>query len=288
MKPQAIHIRNDLFHSFVSRVDTRPDVNNYLHFHTDLELIYFKKGSGMQHVGDSIIPFNDGHILLVGKNIPHYWRLAPKYFDAPSSEVEIYVIHFDKELFDNAFFGLPEFQGIRNTLEMCSCSQYLQLSTIGKNAVGSLITRIVRSVGAKRLLLFIDCLSQIGRCKGVQAFHASGFHLASSNRDKDRLGAVYKHTLNNYKRKIDLREIAATVNVSPTSFCRFFKATSKKTYTRFLNEVRIGQACKMLSENQLSIKEVCYESGYSCFTSFYKHFRKITGKTPLVYQKECW
>ncbi|RZJ80614.1 MAG: AraC family transcriptional regulator [Chryseobacterium sp.] len=120
----------------------------------------------------------------------------------------------------------------------------------------------------------------------LQTLLSSGFQLASSTLDKDRLEAIYDHTISHYKRKIDLKEIAAKANVSPTSFCRFFKVTFKKTYTRFLNEIRVGQACKMLSENHLSIKEVCYESGYSCFTSFYKHFRDIIGKTPLVYQKE--
>ena len=120
MKPQAIQIPKDLFHSFVSRVDTKPDVNNYLHFHTELELIYFKKGSGVQYIGDSMTPFTDGNIVFIGSDIPHYYKPSPKHFDTTVRDVEIYVIHFHIELFNTAFFCLPEFQGIRNALALCT------------------------------------------------------------------------------------------------------------------------------------------------------------------------
>lgn len=284
MKAQAIHVPKELVHSFVCRIDTEPDVNNYLHFHNELELIYFKKGSGMQYIADSITPFIAGNVVLIGSGIPHYWRLSPEYFDVTPGDVEIYVIHFNKELFENAFFCLPEFQGIRNTLALGKLS--LQLSAKDKPAIGMLIKRVVRSVGAKRFSNLIECLSEIGYCRVVQKIHSSDSYLTATLKDKDRLEAVYNHTLRNYRRKIELKEIAATANVSPTSFCRIFKAAFKKTYSRFLNEVRVGQACRMLRENHLSIKEVCYQSGYSCFTSFHRHFRDITGKTPLVYRKE--
>ncbi|PTS99390.1 AraC family transcriptional regulator, partial [Pedobacter sp. HMWF019] len=54
----------------------------------------------------------------------------------------------------------------------------------------------------------------------------------------------------------------------------------------FLTEIKVGQACKLLIDNKLNIKQVCYESGFNNFASFHKCFKSITGKSPLIYQKE--
>jgi len=53
----------------------------------------------------------------------------------------------------------------------------------------------------------------------------------------------------------------------------------------FINELRIGNACKLIIDDKLSIKEICYESGFNNFSSFYKYFKQVKGKTPLSYQK---
>jgi len=101
-----------------------------------------------------------------------------------------------------------------------------------------------------------------------------------------RINLIYDYSIRHFRRPIQLEEIAAVANISPNSFCRFFKSRTRKTYSRFLLELRVGHACKLLIENNLSIKQLCYESGFNNFTSFYKYFKLITGKSPLGYQRE--
>jgi transcriptional regulator GlxA family with amidase domain len=102
----------------------------------------------------------------------------------------------------------------------------------------------------------------------------------------ERVNCIYDYSLRHFRRAIQLEEIAAVANISPNSFCRFFKSRTRKTYSRFLLELRVGHACKLLIENNLSIKQICFESGFNNFTGFYKYFKLITGKSPLGYQKE--
>ncbi|MBA4167115.1 MAG: AraC family transcriptional regulator, partial [Chitinophagaceae bacterium] len=94
------------------------------------------------------------------------------------------------------------------------------------------------------------------------------------------------YSLTHYKRKIQMEEIAGVANMSPNSFCRYFKSKTRKTYSNFLIEIRVGIACKLLLENKLSIKQICYESGFQNFASFHKYFKIITQKTPLNYQRQ--
>lgn len=284
MKPQVLNVSGDSFHSFGARIDTMPDINSRWHCHSALELIYFKKGSGTQFIGDSVKPFVDGDIVLVGKNLPHYWRFSQISHVNPSdSPVEIYVIHFNEDFWGKDLLGLPEFAEVRKMFELSK--QGLQIQGKDSEKISSFIKQIVNSTGPKKISLLIDCLAEISRCKEAKNLATLGFLFELPETEKERLQSIHNYTVKNFRKKIDLKEIANVARVSPNSFCRFFKSTSRKTFTQFLSEIRVGQACKMLIENKLSVKEICFESGFCNFTSFHRTFRKITGKSPLAYQK---
>jgi YesN/AraC family two-component response regulator len=83
-----------------------------------------------------------------------------------------------------------------------------------------------------------------------------------------------------------LKTIAAIANMTPTAFCSFYKKRTGKSFTGFLNEIRVGHACKLLGDFELTISDVCYRTGYQNFTNFNTFFKKITNKTPSEYRKE--
>ena len=145
--------------------------------------------------------------------------------------------------------------------------------------------QLLTSEGATRIILLIEALSVIAGCKQLITLSSIGFkpdHVVES----DRINAIYEYSIKNFKRKIHLEEIADVANISPNSFCRYFKSRTRKTYSQFLIELRVGHACKLLIENNQCIKRLCYESGFNNFTSFHKYFKMITGKSPLAYQRE--
>ncbi len=104
--------------------------------------------------------------------------------------------------------------------------------------------------------------------------------------DTNRIDAVYKYVRSHFTESTQLEEIAAEVNMTIPSFCRYFKKVTGKTFTEFVNEFRIVHACKLLSEEQFSISEVCYESGFNNFSHFNRLFKQKTGKNPNAYRKE--
>ncbi|HWJ29770.1 MAG TPA: helix-turn-helix domain-containing protein, partial [Flavisolibacter sp.] len=122
--------------------------------------------------------------------------------------------------------------------------------------------------------------------KELVTLSSIGFKTDYVEAENDRINAIHEYSLKHFKRKIQLEEIAEVANISPNSFCRYFKSRTRKTYSQFLIELRVGHACKLLIENNQSIKRLCYESGFNNFTSFHKYFKSITGKSPLMYQKE--
>jgi AraC-like DNA-binding protein len=89
-----------------------------------------------------------------------------------------------------------------------------------------------------------------------------------------------------FKRPIPLEEIAELVNMTVPAFCRYFKKITGKTFVQFVNEYRLAHAAKLLHEKQISITDVCFESGFNNFSYFNKKFKSLTGKSPSTYRNE--
>ena len=285
MRPQLLKVSKGPRHSFSVRQDIVPYINNRWHYHPEIELIHFKKGEGTQFIGDNIKRFKSGDIVLVGSQLPHYWRFDDMYFEENSKLVaDIRVAHFCENFWGDQFLQLPENINIKQVLERAR--RGLQITGKTRQKVADLMEQLLSSDGTQRIMLLMEALNTVADCKQLTTLSSIGFKHDLVEAENDRVNAIYDYSLKNFKRKIQLEEIAAVANISPNSFCRYFKSRTRKTYSQFLIEIRVGQACKLLIENNLSIKQLCYESGFNNFTSFHKYFKLITGKSPLTYQKE--
>ena len=89
----------------------------------------------------------------------------------------------------------------------------------------------------------------------------------------------------NFSENINLDKIAAQALVSKFHFIRLFKKYYGRTPNQYLQEVRIEKTKKLLSKGN-SIDDVCIAIGFASKTSFITLFRKMTGITPLIYQKK--
>jgi AraC-like DNA-binding protein len=92
--------------------------------------------------------------------------------------------------------------------------------------------------------------------------------------------------IDNFQQNISLDEISNIVGMTTTSFCRYFKKHTKKSFHTILNEIRVGHACKLLLENKLNISGVCFECGFNNVSNFNEQFKKIKGISPSRYIKE--
>lgn len=284
MKPKLLKIYATDIESFSARRDSTPTVNSIWHYHEELELIYFKAGEGTQFIGDSINRFRSGDVILVGANLPHYWRFDQDYFQDGGKSADVYVIHFRASFLGASFLEIPENRELKKLIN--HSSRGLQISLPNNRNIINLIIKTENSTGHKRLLYFLEALFEISNHnQSLKPIASIGFKYNYLNEEQEQIQAIYNYTLYNYKRKITLAEISEVAKVSTNTFCKFFKSRSRKNYTDFVNEIRVGQACKLLIENKLRINEVCFESGFNNFASFHKCFKKTMGKSPLQYQK---
>ncbi|WP_017257180.1 AraC family transcriptional regulator [Pedobacter arcticus] len=281
MKPQLLKIPLTVDQSFRIKTDMSKKFYNQWHYHPEIELVLIVAGSGTVLVGDGILNIRSGDLLLIGANLPHMFRSDVDHDE--NKITETLTIHFLPELFE-AFLALPENDLIAKLLEKASVG----ISVLGetKSEVATLMQKISYVYKTQRLISLLEILNKIASSAETNFIATKSLKLYANKQDETRLNRIYQYTLNNFARKITLAEIANVVHMVPHSFCRYFKSRTNKRYSLFLLEVRIGHACKLLTESDYSIAVIAYESGFMNASNFNRHFKLITNKTPFEYKKQ--
>lgn len=285
MKPQLLKVPKGLQKSFSIRRDVVLYFYNRWHYHPELELIHIEQGSGTQFVGDNIRNFQSGDLLLIGPNLPHYWRCDEKYFHRGSQlYAQATVVHFSEDIFGKPFLALPENKAIHDLLVKARLG--MKILGEGTDKVKALLRELLNQTNGNPMISLMQILETLAHCEEINLLSNTQYQNEYDQYDTDRINHIYQYSISNFQKKISIEEIAEVANISPHSFCRYFKSRSRKTYSQFLLELRIGHACKLLSESRIPVAQVCFESGFNNFANFNKYFKLHTGKSPMQYQKE--
>lgn len=125
-------------------------------------------------------------------------------------------------------------------------------------------------------LIYILKINDVRDLKISFANHLENIIINIANlREKELSGLIskaIKYINNNYKKNISLDDVAKEVNMSYHYFSKFFKESIGKNFVDYLTELRIDKSKKILKNNNSSIKEICYEIGYSDPNYFSKIF----------------
>ena len=254
------------------------------HFHPETELMYVAKACGTRFVGDHSESFGDGEICLIGPNLPHVWRSDPIYMEnIPGLTAHVQVVHFNDAIFKGPLAILPEMQGINKLLFE---SQFgIKFFGSARESIEIMMKEFIKTTGIEKLLRLIKILDFMSKTDEKQLLASTGYSKIRKSADFDRFDKAHRFMIDNFQENIKLETVSALIGMTPTSFCRYFKKHTSKSFHTVLNEIRIGHACKLLIENKVNISGVCYDSGFSNVSNFNEQFKKIKGIPPSQYVK---
>jgi len=262
--------------SFVAQTHRTPNFEMSWHQHTEYELILFTEGVGLSFIGNYVGEFEVGDIFFLGANLAHTFQKSENVI---TSAV---VVHFKEDFWGKEFLTLPESRNVRQLLD--SSSAGLKVRGKSKELLTPLITSLEKERGFKRIITLCDCLDILS--KNEESIQLSTQEVRQvNNKSRERIDRIFQYTMENFKENVQLTTIAAIADMSIPAFCNYFKKSTRKTYVDFLNEVRIGYACKLLTDTQSTIEGACYDSGFNTVANFNKQFLKIKGSTPSKYRK---
>ncbi|MEY4834123.1 MAG: hypothetical protein RI980_238 [Bacteroidota bacterium] len=245
------------------------------HYHPEYELTYIVKGNGYRIVGNSYEHFNDGDLVLLGNHLPHTW--SGKLNDGIKSDAV--VIQFSKE-FIAPFLGLNESLLIKDMLNT-------SVRGIRFEPDAELVAKIIaltETNGVDKILKLISILDDLSKKQPI-LIASNSFHNVVSKKNEIRINKVCLYIQNNFHTKISLKEVADLIYLTESNFCKFFKKATGKTYSDYLNELRINEACLLLVQTEKSINQISFECGFETLSYFNRVFLSKKEMTPSIFRK---
>lgn len=270
--------------SFRLQVDHQQHFYDYLHQHPEVQMTLIIESEGKLIAGDYIGTFRPGNIFLIGANLPHVFRNDPKYYrDEEGTTAHMISVFFEWQSFGEKFLSLPEMKALNEFARLSE--RGLLIKDPVCNRVSQLMKQLFRTTDMDRFIVLLKILNILASTTDVTPLASSGIYHEFDEIDGKKLDSVYRFTMNEFHRKIHLEEVADIANMTVNSFCRYFKRRTRKSYVDFLTEIRIGQACKLLQQKDLSISQICFEVGFSNLSNFNRKFRELSGLTPSEFRK---
>jgi len=249
-----------------------------LHQHQELQISLIVQGEGTYVIGDCVGEFGAGDIFVLGESLPHIFK--PDLF--AGEEAHMISLFFAKDSYGTSFFNYPEFRHIQSFLEDTALGIEIQSN---KPALFEVLSRIDNESAFEQFKSFITIMDLVACAKRRKLSSLINLKKYNGSEGK-RMRAIFQHTMNNFQKEITLSEVADIANMTPNAFCRYFKQRTNKTFIHFLIDIRIGNACKLLAKNnEMSITEISYKSGFNNLANFNRKFKSLKGVTPSEYRK---
>ncbi|MBL9217021.1 MAG: AraC family transcriptional regulator [Opitutaceae bacterium] len=247
------------------------------HFHQEFELTLIVESQGWRFVGDSIERFSGGDLVLLGPNLPHFWRNEGRTPCAHSI-----VIQFRADWLGPAFWDAPEMRRARRLLARAGRGLVFR----GRNA--AVATARLRALRGRRGLgALLEVIALLDLLAGASARElASAAYTPSLNlRAEARLARVYAFLIRHFSEPLTLPQIARVAAMTPAAFSRYFKRATGRNVSVFLTELRIDQAMRLLSETERTVAEIAAEAGFTTLSSFNRRFRERLKCAPRDYRR---
>ncbi|WP_347156535.1 AraC family transcriptional regulator [Pontibacter chitinilyticus] len=284
MKPVYFKIPKTSGESIRVQYEEQDFFYDNLHFHPEIQLMNIHESSGTRFIGDSIGNFKSGDIFLLGSNLPHVFRNDKKHYEPDAGlKARNTSVFFDAESFGEKFFALPEVYAIQKLL--LNSKRGIRVKGDTKRKVAAMVHELLSQQGFEKLLQVFAILNVLATSKELELLSSVGFDGPQKDTDSKKINDVFTYIMNNFSEEIKLQEAADIANMSINAFCRYFKQHTRKTFSRFLNEIRIGHACRLLIEDKWNIRETAFACGYDNISYFNRQFKEITNYTPSEYVK---
>lgn len=283
MKPALEYLPRESDHSFVVKYF---DYNYYptpWHYHPEYEIVMVIESTGKRFIGDAVSDFEPGNLAFIGPNIPHTYKNDDRYYEEGSKlRAKSIVIHFTEASLGADFLALPESRIITRLFDQSLHG--IDISGHTRDRIATKLHEIVELKGIRRWLCLVDILIEIAESKECEAITNASV-IGFNEKESRRLCNVLDWITNNFENNISLSDAAKVAQMNDNAFSRFFSQRTRKTFSSFVQELRLQKAAKLLIENEMTVTEVCYECGYNNISNFNRQFLHQYQLNPLRYRK---
>lgn len=253
------------------------------HWHNEIEIVYVIEGKMEIGINSKVYTLQPRDILIVSGGDVHYFINS----EGTSKRV---IIQFNLSIFDNISSSMNERRFIRHLFDhskRMSNDWGNQVHYEMEKQIQVLVKEYNEAKAGYKLALkarLYDLVVVLLRKVPLEAFNNDE---DSKQREKlKRLESVFQFVENNFNQPITLEEAAAKAGFSLYHFTRFFKDSIGITFGQYLSNYRITKAEWHLMNEDGSITEVAFLSGFNSVKTFNRIFKRLKGCSPTVYIKK--
>lgn len=269
--------------SFIHKRRKEPAFGVFWHFHPEYQLTLVLRGHGKRFVGDDLSHFGKGDLVLTGPNLPHMWCSAPES-GLTSPPHEAVIIQFPESVFGGRFLELPELGAVRRLLERSR--RGIEFGKAIRRRIATRMIRMGRQRGIVRLIALLDLLRVLSQSPAGRTLASRTYRPSVASGDRDRIDRICRYIAENATRPIRLAQAAQASHMSVPAFTRFFRKCTHQSFIEYLTELRVGTACRFLTETDRTVSQIGQDSGFNNLSNFNRRFRELKGVSPREFRRE--
>jgi AraC-like DNA-binding protein len=251
------------------------------HYHHEYEIHLILNATGQVWVGDYIGQFQNGHLVLVGPDIPHNWTSnSAGAIEGPLQED--HVIQFRGDAFGPDFFNVPDLVAVKELLDKAGHGvEFL----IYNSSLVHQIVDIARLRGTQRVIGLLEILQGLTESARMKILCSDGYSPVLDDNSAMRINLIISFMRKNLKEGVTLEDAAKHVHMQSRSFSLFFRKLTGRRFSDYLNEMRIGEACDLLQNTDLPVTDICFSVGFNNISWFNRCFVESKQVTPREYRR---
>lgn len=233
--------------------------NFKLHSHDFCELEFFIEGNGVCEINGKEYPFQKGDISFSTPLDIHGYK--------GNCKVKTLTVHFRLANLNQIFSGISNIKAglIKSTEEIRNAFNIL----IAQNSMEVFSNLLCEKVLETILILLLQKVKTPQR-----------------NVLSKEISSAVEYININFRKNINLKGVSEYVGYSQEHFSRQFKKYTGAGFSDYLTELRLTYAKHLLNKQEMTITQICYESGFGCMQSFRRAFKKKYGASPKMFQNQ--
>lgn len=248
---------------------------DHWHYHRETELTLIQRGAGTRFVADYIELFESGDLVLIGANVPHYWHLR--------GATAGFSLQWDFPL-EHGIWSFNEAAALRSLAE--SARRGLHFHGTTADTVRRLMEQLAALDGLPRLALFFKLLSVLtaAPARDVRPLAAHPFSLSGTAEQQEAVRRAVSYLVAHYREPVRLPELLRLTGMSRATFARQFHRHAGKSFSTFLNQVRLQAVCRSLRDTAEPVSRIALSNGFNQLSFFNRIFRREFGINPTDYR----
>ena len=249
---------------------------DHWHYHRASELTFIQKGAGTRFVADHIELFEAGDLVLLGSNVPHYWHVRGE------SRGLAIQWHFPIE---HGIWGFAEAEPLKWLEE--SARRGLHIRGATAELARKRMEQLAETSGLARLSVLLDLLGVLAAapCRDMRSLSQRPFSLSGTAEHQEAISRAVSYILANYREELHLSDLLKLVSMSRATFARQFQRHAGKSFSVFLNQVRLQAVCHGLQDTEEPIGTIALAHGFNNLSFFNRLFRREFGMNPTAYRR---